>query len=214
VRVDGAGRDVGLDAPHVVEQHRARLHAVLAVVQRDQQLELERRELDFDALDPQAMSAAVDAQHAEREPVVRLGARGRRAPQNGLHAQQELAHAERLDHVVFRPELEADDAVDLLALGRHHQHGHVLGARVGLERAANLRPRDVGEHEVEDHQIRLLVGEQAQSVLAAHGAHDVVPGLPQVVSEDLLEILLVLDDQHSSHGALVYLKDGEAASLA
>ena len=34
--------------------------------------------------------------------------------------KQELAHAERLHHVVVGAELEADDAVDLLALRRQH----------------------------------------------------------------------------------------------
>src|SRR4051812_4395243 len=74
VRVDGAGRDFGVDTPDLVEERAARLHAIAALVQRDQELELEGGELDLLALDPDAVGRAIDAQIAELD--VRAVARG------------------------------------------------------------------------------------------------------------------------------------------
>src|SRR5690349_16876540 len=47
VGVHGARRDLGVDAPDVIEQRAAGLHPIAAIVERDQELELEGRQLDL-----------------------------------------------------------------------------------------------------------------------------------------------------------------------
>ena len=75
---------------------------------------------------PDAVRLAIDAQAAELD--ARRGLLlALRAPQDRLHAQEQLAHAEGLDDVVVGAELEADHAIDLLALGREHDDLRVAG---------------------------------------------------------------------------------------
>ena len=84
---------------------------------------------DLDAVHEGAVRVDV---HADRpDPVARPlgGPRAPGAPQHRPEPQHELADAERLRHVVVRAELEADHAVDLLALRREHHHRHVPRAR-------------------------------------------------------------------------------------
>src|SRR6267143_6239808 len=47
------------------------------------------------------------------------------APQDRFDARDELAHAERLAHIVVRAELEADEAIDFLDFRRHHHYRDV-----------------------------------------------------------------------------------------
>ena len=65
----------------------------------------------------------------------------RRAAQDRLHAEEELADAEWLDDVVVGAELESDDAIDLLALRRQHHDADAARRRVLAERLAKLRAR-------------------------------------------------------------------------
>ena len=72
--------------------------------------------------------------------VARSLGRRRRAAQDRVHAQQQLAHAEGLDHVVVGAQLEADDAVDLLALGGDHDHGDRPGRGLLFRLRQTSRP--------------------------------------------------------------------------
>jgi hypothetical protein len=53
------------------------------------------------------------------------GSADRPATQDRSDPGGELAHGERLDHVIVRSELEADDAIDLLPASGEHDDGHV-----------------------------------------------------------------------------------------
>src|SRR5271154_3810189 len=63
VRVDGARGHVGVNLPDVAQQGVASLHAVSAIVQREQELELEGCELHFFAFHPDTVCRTVDAEH-------------------------------------------------------------------------------------------------------------------------------------------------------
>ena len=87
------------------------------------------------------------------------GATGR-APQDGPDPGEQLAEAERLDHVIVRTELEPDDAVDLLAL-RGDDDDRDVRARAQLP--AHLGAVDVGEAEVEQHEIGRVRGQRVRA---------------------------------------------------
>src|SRR5690242_18478767 len=59
VRINRSRCNVCRDTPNVVKQRRARLDAVHALEQCDQELELQRRELDLGALYGDAMRCAI-----------------------------------------------------------------------------------------------------------------------------------------------------------
>ena len=98
------------------------------------------------------MSQKIDVDRAGDHLVRRLPpAAG--PPRDGPDAGDQLAQAERLDDVVVRPELETDDAVDLLAAGRDDDDRH-LGACAQL--ATDGEAVHVREPEVEQHDVGLL----------------------------------------------------------
>ena len=90
--------------------------------------------------------------------LVRPGAR--RVPQRHPHAREQLAHAERLRHVVVGPGVEGGDLVPLLPARREDQIGMVeVHCRM---RRGHGQAVHVGKTEIEDDQIRLLRRGQAQ----------------------------------------------------
>ena len=115
------------------------------------QLELERPELELGAVDEDAVANRVELEASPAELAVAPGRGPRRAalrgpPGEGAHAHDELADAERLDDVVVGADLEAEDAVVLVAARREHQHGDVREDRVGAQRAAHLHAGHVRQH--------------------------------------------------------------------
>src|SRR5580658_2815606 len=120
VGIDRSSGHVGVDFPHVAEERVAGLDAVSSVVEREKKLELESRQLDLVTINPHAMSGTIDAEHAEQQHFAAPGLLGAGSAQDGLHAKQELAHAEGLYDVVVGAELETEHSVDFLALGRQH----------------------------------------------------------------------------------------------
>jgi hypothetical protein len=137
--------------------------------------------------------AAVNAQPAEFDVRLALARLALAAPQDGLNSEEQFAHAERLDDVVVGAELEADDPVDLFALCGKHHHGNAARRRAFLELLAHLRSRHVREHQVEQHEIGPLLASKLEPLGTELGHDGVMAGLLEVVSEDLLEVLLVFD---------------------
>ena len=129
--------------------------------------------------------------HEDR--ALALRAVGRRAAQDRAHARDELARVERLRHVVVGADLEADDLVDVLVARGQHQHRQVAGLPDAL---ADLDAVDVGQHQVEDDERRLLRLDELQRLGAARGRADVVAGVLQVRGDERRDRRLVLDDQH------------------
>ena len=85
-------------------------------------------------------------------PRLRLG-----SAQQGPYPRQQLAEAERLGDVVVRPELEPDDLVHLRALGGQHQDRH---ARFGANDPAHLGATQLGQHEVQQDEVRPVAPER------------------------------------------------------
>ena len=75
----------------------------------------------------------------------------RAAAQHGVDAGQQLARVEGLGQVVVGADLEADDAVDVLALGGEHDDRRAVvgGAQAPADRQAVL----AGQHQVEHDQV-------------------------------------------------------------
>ena len=85
---------------------------------------------------------------------------GLRTTGHRADAREQLPEAERLHDVVVRAELEPDDAVDLVAARGHDDDRH-LGARP--QPPAHLEPVDVGQAEIEQHDVVVLRGERRRA---------------------------------------------------
>jgi hypothetical protein len=114
-----------------------------------------------------APARRVDRQGAEPDRdsgVARDGAS--RPAQEGSHAGDELARAERLRHVVVAPDREPDFEIRLGIPRREHEDGH---RPVALDPAADVETVEPGKHQVEDDEIRAIA-------LAQRDAADAVGG--------------------------------------
>ena len=120
--------------------------------QEVEQVELLGGQVDRLAVALDGPAARVDPQLAEAHHVAgqRRGG-GLGPPQHGLDARDQLAGAERLGQVVVGAEPEPEDLVALLALGRQHDD---RDAALGAKLAADFQAVDLGQHQVEDHQVR------------------------------------------------------------
>ena len=119
------------------------------------------------------------------------------AAEHGPDARREHAGAEGLGDVVVGAHLEAADDVALLPLGREHDHGDRRGLRPRLERATDLQTVHAREHQVEQHEVGLLVADQTQRLLAGHRREDVVALLGEVVPHQFEQVLLILHNEHA-----------------
>jgi len=126
------------------------------------------------------------------------------APQDGADARQQLARLEGLGQVVVGADLQADHAVHGITLGGQHQHRDLRrGAGQRADAAADFEAVDVGQHQVEDHQVgqRLRVddlqrGQAAQAVAAVLELEAV---LAQVLADHLGQAGVIFNHQQVVH---------------
>ena len=109
--------------------------------------------------------------------------------------RRQLAQAERLGHVVVGAELEPDHLVQLGILGREHHDRH---ARLGADDPADLDPRQLGEHQVEQDEVGTFGPEPGQG-LATVGRRDDPESVGlERVDQRLAQGRLVVDDEDRS----------------
>ena len=83
-----------------------------------------------------------------------------------MHARDELKRTERLNHVIVRAKRKALDLI-LLGIARR-QHDHGIGM-AGTDRTQQLKPIDIGQHDIQQRQIELLLQDCLGSVGPAIG---------------------------------------------
>ena len=130
-----------------------------------------------------------------------------RAPQHGADPRDELGQLERLRHVVVRAELEPDDDVDGVRARREEDDRHLA---LAPDRAADLEPVELGEHDVEDDEVEGALAEAGEPLAAVRRCRDLESGLGEPERRDLPDRRVVLDEQHALvHGkSLVAGGDG------
>jgi hypothetical protein len=138
-------------------------------------------------------------------PSSGLGARHAGAAQGGLHAGAELPQRERLGDVVVGAELEAEDLVDLLGLGREHDDRH---RRARAHPPADLEAVEAREHDVEHDEVEGRLAEAGEGLAAVGGLHDLVAVLAQRKREQRLDRLLVVDEEDAGR-VLEHLVSGQ-----
>ena len=195
----GDGRGVAVaESPHLFqellppERPPGMLHEV------GQQVELLGRQRHQLPAEPGLVGGDVDLQltgpeHRRPSPG-RRRQRAARPAQHRLHPGGELPGRERLGHVVVGAELEADDAVGLLAEGGEDDDGD---GRRRPDPFAHLEAAEAGQHQVEHHQLRRVRQRPVEPGGAVGGDLDLeaLPG--QVAPDDLGHGGVVFDNEHA-----------------
>jgi hypothetical protein len=123
VDVDGLGRSEPVRLPHLAEHVLAADDGAGIGGEQCEEVELLRCQLQVAPGERDAPRADVDLERSRDELGVPHPAL--RAAEDRADPREQLAEAERLHDVVVRPELETDDAVDLLPLRRHDDDRHL-----------------------------------------------------------------------------------------
>ena len=114
------------------------------------------------------------------------------AAQNGFDPRDQFAAAERLREVIVGPHLQANDAVDLLALGGQHDDRDVrFGAKLPAERKSIL----AWQHEIEEYEVDPAVGQDLLHGPAVSRRTDPEALLGQRARDEIADLAMVVDDQ-------------------
>ena len=156
-----------------------------------QQVELLRRQLQLDALEPGSATVGVDA-----DQIGGRGALGRLAPQQGAHSREQLGQPKGLGHVVVSTGVETDDGVDLVGASREDQHGD--RQPLGPNAPTDLEAVDERQPQVEQHEVWAELGafERRHPVLAHV---DVVALTAQCPGQWHRDGGIVLGEEHADH---------------
>src|SRR5581483_680950 len=114
------------------------------------------------------------------------------ATQDGTDPGRELPDRERLDHVVIRPQLQAENPVDLLAAGREHDDRDV-----GLlpDLASQVPSVAVRQHDVKEDEVGRFSAVGGAGLLEGHRELRGKPLPCETLRERLCDRPLILDDQ-------------------
>jgi hypothetical protein len=127
------------------------------------------------------------------------GSGGLSPAQHRPHAADELAWAEGLGDVVVGSELQASNAVILLALGRKHNH---RDARDLADQAQRLEAVEVRHHHVEQDQIGQAVAQLLQRSCAGGRFEDLKTVVFEVEPDEVDDARLVVDNQDAAFPGL------------
>ncbi len=205
MHVHRARAAVVIPAPHPLQDQVARQRHPPVADQEGQQVVFLGLEVDRLAVTRHFAPRQINVQVAggQRLVVLRLWFLRRHlfaiqpyAPQLGLDPRQQLAHAERLGHIVVGTHFEAHYLVDLFrACGEHEdRHVHLLA-----DDAADLEPIQAGQHDVEHDQVRRQLARCFQPGHAVHSRVDLVLLPAQIVLQRLQQRRVILNHQDPFH---------------
>src|SRR6056297_4208114 len=151
VDIDGAGVDIDVAPPDPIKQLFAAPDPAGLFHEGRQQAEFGGSELEILAVAGDAVGFGVEHDILVFQTFAHGAGPG--AAQLGAHPGHEFDHRIGFDHVVVRPGFQAAHAVDLFGAGRQHDDRHAARIGPGLELAADLDARDIGQHPVEYDQV-------------------------------------------------------------
>src|SRR5581483_2050858 len=121
--------------------------------------------------------------------------------QDRLDAADQFTRTEWFHQVVIGPHLQTGDTI-ILSLSRGEHKNRRIGP--GTNAAADLHAIERGQHQIEDHQVRMLTGMQFQAGDAIAGAVYGIARLLQVEPDHLHNIRFILN--HKYFHRLYYIK--------
>jgi len=89
---------------------------------------------------------------------------------------------------------------NVFAAGGDHDHRHPTD---GADHLEQFRPVEVGQAEVEEHQVGALLHYGLQSGQRRGGGHDVVPHVGEGAGHGLADVEVILDDDDGGHEATI-----------
>ena len=195
----------GLVIAEQLQQLASRVDTARSRGQVAKDLELGRGQADppRTALDPPPLEVDQQVTMTDHATTRGVGQVAVRPAQQRLDPAHQLAQPERLGQVIVGPELETDDLVHLVVPGGQHEDRHLGAGRP--QPAEDLEPVHPGQADVEDDEIRCLVGRDVQPLFAGTGHGHFVAFLLEGVLDPSRDGVLVFDDQDGGgHRAMLH----------
>ena len=224
MHVDGAVKRLQFTATHGFHDLVSRQHTARTLSQRDQQVELVGSQIRRLLTHSYGACIAVYFQRAKTHDCGRWrGAIATLAAQNGPDTGQQFAWFKGFGKIVVGTQLQTNDAVHGVALGSQHQHRNLCsGTCHGSNATADFQPVHIGQHQVQDDQIRRLGAaaicglQLVQATLSVGLVGHFESVVAQVVAHHLGEADIVLDHQklvrahrgQCSHARALYFVQG------
>ena len=202
--IDGARIAEEIIAPDAGENLFAVEHAPRMAGKQIEQLDLARRAGDALTAELDAVTFGLNLQRAEgqRGQLFFLHGfrRGRRAPQDGFDAGNDLARAEGLDDIIVRAHFKPQNAVDFLAAGGEHDDGELA---LFADSLTDLHAGHPGHHLIQKHQVVMLFFDHFKRLLAVVGGIMEKFLVIQIQGERLMDDGVIVADQDArcfAHG--------------
>ena len=175
-------------APHLFEQHITSKHLPRFARQRDQQVELQRRQGDLLAVPGHLVRRHVDLDVGDGEHLRGLVVV---APQPRPHPGHQFLGLERLHDVVIGARLEAQHHIHGVGLGGQH---HDRNTGIGAQHPAHVDAVHAGQHQVQQHQIGAQFAHRGQGLGTVTDDRGVETLPTQHDGEHLGQRSVVIDD--------------------
>ena len=116
-------------------------------------------------------------------------------PQEVAHPQPQLGPVDGLGEELLDPRTQCRQTCFAVVQGRQHDDRDVPGGRVSLDCAGHLPPVDPGHQEVQQDQVRAVLCDGGQRLLAAAGGpQGIALGRQQSLKQSTI-VTLVIDDK-------------------
>ena len=184
---------VGL-APHVGEQLTLRDHLSRPLRQGQQQVELLARQVDRHPVETDLARPRVDRQAAHHQRA--FGDGGATSTKNRTEPGVDLFDPERLDHVVVGATVQGLDDVGVIVAGGDDDHWHLTDRP---QHRKNLQPIEVGQTEVEQHDVGRVVDGGLQPGHTSGARRHRVAQVGQCPGHRRPDARIVLDQQDCGH---------------
>ena len=187
--------DIHIIAPDLVQQLAAAVYALGVAHEVAEQFELHGPQLEHLALVADLVGGTI---HPQLPHLQHLPQAERVAPaQHGADARQQLLHRKGLGNVVIGPGIQTGDFVRLIAAGREHQDGHLLGARLAAPMPGQLQATFAArQHPVQHDQVGHARVQRCLGLGAVLGAHGGKTMVAQVDGNQFSDRRFILHDQH------------------
>src|SRR5580658_9483447 len=118
------------------------------------------------------------------------------SPDMRLDRAQELVLRERLGQVVLRADDATPRAIEQAVLGRQHDHGNGTEYLVVLDEGTGLIAVETRHHDVDEHNVRLVIRDLRQRVESVNRRKDFTTLLREESFRRATDRLAVVDDQN------------------
>ena len=115
-----------------------------------------------------------------------------RAAEDGVNARRQLARVERLGQIVVGADLQADDAIDVLAAGREQNDGNDESPP---KLAQNLEAVLLGQHHIENDELVAAARRELDGACTRVMGLHLEPFAAQQLADQIAQLPVVVDDE-------------------